>query len=84
MSDKEKKRRVRAFMDGIDWQYHLGVGNDSAGATLFPSKKRTIVGKGCLSSGGRCGIVEVEVRLIRWAVPQRLDLEAKAHKRKAK
>lgn len=71
----EKKRRVRAFMDGIDWQHHLGVGNDSKGATLFPSKKQTISLKGCLSKGARCGVVEVEVRLVRWVVPQRLDLE---------
>jgi hypothetical protein len=78
----EKKRRVRGFMDGIDWQHHIGVGNDSKGAIVFPSKKQTIALKGCLSKGGRCGVVEVEVRLVRWVVPQRLDLERKARMKK--
>lgn len=74
-------RRVRGFMDGIDWQHHIGVGNDSEGATVYPSKKQTMALKGCLAGGGRCGVVEVEVRLIRWVVPQRLDLEMKAKRK---
>ena len=68
----EKKRRVRVFMDGIDWQHHLG--EDSKGTPTFASLKATKREKGCLAKGGRCGVVEVEVRLIRWVEEQRLDL----------
>jgi hypothetical protein len=81
---KELKRRVRGFMDGIDWQHHIGVGNDCNGATVYPSKKQTIALKGCLARGGRCGVVEVEIRLVRWVVPQRLDLERMERRRKLK
>ena len=85
MSDvNHAKRRVRGFMDGIDWQHHIGVGNDSEGATVFPSKKQTIALNKCLAKGARCGVVEVEVRLIRWVVPQRLDLERRNRSLKVK
>ena len=67
----------RAFMDGIDWQHHLGVGNDPKGAVLYPSEKDTLRGEACLAKGAGCGIVEVEVRLIRWAVEQDLEGEMK-------
>lgn len=75
----EMKRRVRVFMDGIDWQHHLG--EDSKGTLTFPSKKITKTEKGCLAKGGRCGVVEVEVRLVRWVEEQRLDLEMKAKRK---
>lgn len=69
----EKQRRVRVFMDGIDWQHHIG--SDSKGTLTFASLKATKREKSCLAKGGRCGVVEVEVRLIRWVEDQRLDLE---------
>jgi len=59
---------VRCFMDGIDWQHHLE--SDPGGTNLFPSVENCREGKGCLKRGGGCGIVEVEVRLIRWAEEQ--------------
>jgi len=58
-------------MDGIDWQYHLD--GDSRGTRLFPSVEECRDGKGCLKQGGGCGIVEVEVRLIRWVEEQHDD-----------
>lgn len=60
--------RHRCFMDGIDWQHHLG--GDSSGTELFPSEDSLREKKTCLLGG--CGVVEVEVRLIRWVEPQNL------------
>jgi len=62
------ERTVRCFMDGIDWQHHLGA--DTSGTELFPDEKTLREAKPCLSDG--CGVVEVEVRLVRWVEPQNL------------
>ncbi len=78
-AELEKKKRVRCFMDGITWQHHLEA--DSDGAKLYPSKSALVSGSGH-SLGARlicygadeCGIVEVEVRLVRWVRPQDLDI----------
>jgi hypothetical protein len=59
---------VRCFMDGIDWQHQLEA--DADGTVLFPSEKSLREKKACLPGG--CGVVEVEVRLIRWIEPQNL------------
>jgi hypothetical protein len=64
----EMEVRTRCFMDGIDWQHHLG--DDSNGTLLFPDEESLLEGKTCLAKGGGCGIVEVEVRLVRWVRPQ--------------
>jgi hypothetical protein len=69
MSDNEMERRVRCFMDGIDWQHHLDA--DLFGTQLYPDEESLRKGKDCLKGG--CGIVEVEVRLVRWVEPQDLD-----------
>lgn len=55
-------------MDGIDWQYHLEC--DEQGSILYPSEKslKTYVGHDLTE----CGIVEVEVRLIRWVEKQKI------------
>ena len=66
----EKKKRVRCFMDGITWQDHLEA--DSDGAKLYPSERALVSGSGHNLDG--CGIVEVEVRLVRWVKPQDLDI----------
>ncbi len=79
MTTAEKKRRVRVFMDGIDWQHHLG--SDGHDTPTFSSVKATKQLKKCIAGGGRCGVVEVEVRLIRWVEEQRLDLERKTRKK---
>lgn len=65
----EMEVRHRCFMDGIDWQHHLEA--DALGTSLFPSESSLRAVKTCLSGGG-CGVVEVEVRLIRWVEPQAL------------
>lgn len=59
----------RCFMDGIDWEHHLEA--DAKGTSLFPSVKSLKREKTCIDKGG-CGIVEVEVRLVRWVEPQDL------------
>jgi hypothetical protein len=65
----ELQKRVRCFMDGIDWQHHLGA--DISGAVLYPDVDALRDHSKCVVSGG-CGIVEVEVRLIRWVEDQNL------------
>ena len=67
----ERKRRVRCFMCGIDWQHHLGA--DRKGTRLFTSVDGLREGSG--HSLAQCGIVEVEVRLIEWVEPQDLHPE---------
>lgn len=67
-------RPVRVFMDGIDWQHHLDA--DADGTKLYPSVAALRRGKKCVNSG-ECGIVEVEVRVIRWREPQNLSLAVK-------
>lgn len=71
MSDDSKIHRC--FMDGIDWQHHLEC--DPKGTLLFPSERNTREGKPCISKGGGCGIVEVEVRFVRWVEEQDLIYE---------
>ncbi len=61
---------IRCFMDGIDWQHHLG--SDVKGTSLYPTKSALLNGKPCVRSG-ECGFVEVEVRLVRWVESQRFE-----------
>jgi len=67
MKRKEQKK-VICLMDGIDWEHHLA--NDPSGTKLFPNEEALFAGKECLANNGGCGIVEVEVRLIRWVEEQ--------------
>lgn len=67
----EMEVRHRCFMDGIDWQHHLEC--DPMGTSLFPNETSLRQEKTCLPGG--CGIVEVEVRLIRWVEPQDLKYD---------
>jgi hypothetical protein len=67
----EMKARHRCFMDGIDWQHHLE--GDAGGTLLFPSESSLRTVKTCLTQG--CGVVEVEVRLIRWVEPQNIKYD---------
>lgn len=64
MKDEEPRR---CFMDGIDWQHHLDA--DISGTRLFPDIDSLKKGQTCVVEG-QCGVVEVEVRLIRWVEPQ--------------
>ena len=66
---RELELRHRCFMDGIDWQHHLEA--DCSGTKLYPDIESLKEGSPCVTTGG-CGIVEVEVRLIRWVEPQDL------------
>jgi hypothetical protein len=65
----------RCFMDGIDWQHHLD--GDAGGTLLFPSENSCRTEKTCISDG--CGVVEVEVRLVRWVEEQDLKFHGSAH-----
>jgi len=65
----QEQRRVKCFMDGIDWEHHLD--GDSNGTLLFPSVEAAKDVRTCIVKGG-CGVVEVEVRLVRWVEPQAL------------
>lgn len=67
---------VRCFMDGIDWEEHLA--SDAIGTRLFVSQESCRGERSCIESGG-CGVVEVEVRLIRWVEPQNLKWDHKNH-----
>lgn len=69
MTDKSGLKRVRCFMDGIDWQHHLE--GDESGTMLFPDEESLRREKLCIPSG--CGIVEVEVSFIRWVEKQDLN-----------
>lgn len=55
-------RKVRVFMDGIDWQHEIGSNVD--GNTVYPSAKS--LKKGSRHALTECGIAEVEVRFVRW------------------
>jgi hypothetical protein len=65
----ETEIRHRCFMDGIDWQHHLEA--DASGTALFPSVESLKERNPHIETGG-CGVVEVEVRLIRWVDAQNL------------
>lgn len=61
------EKAIRCFMDGIDWQHHLGA--DAKGTPLFPSERSLLEGRTCIAEGG-CGIVEIEVKLVQWVREQ--------------
>lgn len=61
---------VRCFMDGIDWQHHLDA--DISGTRLWPDEQSCRDNNPCLP---RCGMVEVEVRMIRWVQPQNMEAD---------
>lgn len=70
---EETEKRYRCFMDGIEWQHHLEA--DPDGTKLYPSIRNLKQANSCIDAGG-CGVVEVEVRLIRWVEPQNLKFES--------
>ncbi len=55
------------YMDAIDWQHHTL--EDGRGTRVFPTESHVLQHRGC---SVECGIVEVEIRFRRWAVPQNL------------
>jgi len=59
----------RCFMDGVDWQYHLEA--DMGGTKLYPTVEDLHEDQPHIKHGG-CGVVEVEVRFIRWVDKQDL------------
>lgn len=58
---RSKIRKVRCFMDGTDWDHEIGSASD--GNKVYPSVKAIRRELTCLH---QCGIVEVEVRFVRW------------------
>ena len=68
--ETHETKKVRCFMDGIDWQYHLE--EDIKGATLYGSRKSLVAdSQHLLGNESECGIAEVEVRFVRWVVKQK-------------
>ena len=67
---------IRGYMDGIDWQHHLEA--DALGTRVYPSEKTLRRERKCVETGG-CGVVEVEVRLIRWIEAQDLKWDHTNH-----
>lgn len=63
------KGAVTCYMDGIDYQHHLGV--DTYGIKLYPSVEAAKSHEPCIVTGG-CGVVEVEVSFVAWAEKQAL------------
>jgi hypothetical protein len=72
----DPNKPIRGFMDGIDWEEHLG--HDASGAPVFGTERSLRLKRPCIETGG-CGIVEVEVRFIRWVEPQDLKWDHKNH-----
>lgn len=56
----DKQRRIRCVMDGTSWLYELG---EAPQVPLFGNEEDIKEFRNCLDT---CGIVEVEVRLVRW------------------
>jgi hypothetical protein len=57
---EDTERRVRCFMDGMDWQHELGFTD----VLLHPTQEA--LEKNAGHDLTACGVVEVEVRFIRW------------------
>lgn len=68
MSDGEKT--VIGYMCGIDWQHELGEA--LGGTKVYASADDPELAKHGSRKYG-CGVVEVEVRIRRWVVPQDLE-----------
>lgn len=67
MVDRDKK--VRAFICGIAWQHELG----ETDVRLYPTKETLLKSeKKHFLCDQDCGIVEVEVKFVRWARKQKL------------
>ena len=60
---------VICYMDGVEWEHHIG--QDPMGTKLYESVESLKECEPHVVSGG-CGIVEVEVRLLRWVEKQDL------------
>jgi|APFre7841882654_1041346.scaffolds.fasta_scaffold71377_3 hypothetical protein len=74
----DKGRKVKAFMCGIAWQHELG----ETDVRLYPSAKVMLSGpKGHVFCAKECGIVEVEVKFVRWVREQNLKGEKKCRKK---
>jgi hypothetical protein len=64
----KRQRYPRYFIDGTDWKHNLI--SDSYGIKLYPSEETLEDGCGQILTD--CGIVEVEVKFIRWVKPPKL------------
>ncbi len=62
--DSPKPTKVTAYMDGTDLLCELD--GCPSGTTLYPSQDDVEADRECLDA---CGVVEVEVTLVRWVRP---------------
>lgn len=66
--DRLDSHYILGYMDKIDYEYELGQAD--GGIVVFSSVEDLLANKHCAR---RCGIVEVEVRLVRVAVEPKED-----------
>jgi hypothetical protein len=64
---------IIGYMDGVDWQHELG--NAAGGNRVYGSVEDLKKHSKCWP---QCGIVEVEVRLVRWVADQDFDFETES------
>jgi hypothetical protein len=64
----EDRETFTAYMDGVDFQEERG--RPSEGSRLYATPEAVLAASPC---SRECGVVEVEVRLVRWATEQRLE-----------
>lgn len=65
---------VRCYMDGIDWQHHIGRDNEAVLVHATGADLKDIM------RGPACGVAEVEVSFVRWVIPQDYIAEIDAAK----
>jgi hypothetical protein len=63
-------KHVEAFMDGTDWEHH--VGQDAYGAKVYPSPGDVLKDSSCAKA---CGVVRVRMYAVDWPVPQDFEVD---------
>jgi len=58
-------RTEKVYMCGVDWQHEIGAA--MGGNTVHPSVEDLKKHRKCWKS---CGIVEIEVKFVKWVEPQ--------------
>jgi hypothetical protein len=67
-----KTRKIKVYTCGVDYQYELGEACD--GNRVFASVEDLKLHNKCWK---QCGIVELEIKLIKWIEPQDFNWSGK-------
>lgn len=62
---KQERTVKKGFMCGVDWQHEL----ENSECEIFPTLEKCIDKKKCTH---QCGIVEVEIKIVKWVSEQKL------------